>query len=596
MTATLSWQSTWPELHRARRVIVVVDVVESVRLMQQHEQDVIERWRQFVNQVRTQLLPRHGGRLVKSLGDGLLLEFERVAPALAAALALQPIMAPLNADRSAERAMALRTGIHADDVVIDDLDVYGSGVNVAARLCSMAEPGQIIVSAEVRDQMVAGLDADIEDLGECWLKHLSHPIRAYRIASARPSSSAQAGSPRQRLRPTIAVIPFPMVPADPSHTLLGDALIDELIASLSRSPELTVISRLSTLHFRDRTDVVASVRSHLQADYLVSGRLHVSSGAIRVLVELVETSSGSVVWAGHVQGALNAVFSGDDPLIQDLVRQLSHSLSRRQIDRARMHPFAALDSYCLLMAAVSLLHGVSWSDFDRARQMLEHLIERDRRHPAPHAWLAKWHVLKVQQGWSDNLPQDAQAALACARRALDADPRSALSLAINGFVYGNLLKDLDHAGECHELALSENPNEPLAWLFRGVVHAFKGEGDAAMAATDRALELSPLDPMRYFIDSLSATAALAAGRWQTAIDRAKRSLRLNRNHTSTLRALTIAQVQLGQLEEARATATALMRLEPHLTIKGYLERSPSTGYPTGRLWSQSLAAAGVPAE
>lgn len=595
MTSTISWQSQWPELHRARRAIVVVDVVESVRLMQQHEQDVIERWRRFVNEVRTLWLPRHGGRLVKSLGDGLLMEFDRVAPALAASLDLQKALIPLNSGRSVDSMLELRTGIHAADVVIDDLDVYGSGVNLAARLCGLAEPGQIVVSAEVRDEIVPGMDADVEDLGECWLKHVDEPVRAYRIIGATPTPAWQPTARVRSLRPTVAVIPLAVSHGTPDAALLGDALVDELIASLSRSPELTVISRLSTLSFRGRDDVVAGVRTHLHADYLVSGTLHVSLDKLRLLVELTETASGNVIWAGHLQGEVHAVFTGTDPLIGELAAQLHHSLARRQVERTRSQAFVHLDSYCLLMAAVSLLHGVSWADFERARQMLEHLIERDRHHPAPHAWLAKWHVLKVQQGWSQDMARDAQAALACTRRALDVDPQSALSLAIDGFVHCNLLKDLDTANACQEQALTANPNEPLAWLFLGLVHAFKGEGVQAQTATQRAMALSPLDPMRYFIDSLSATAALAAGQWQTAIEHARRSLRLNRTHTSTLRALTIAQVQLGLSDEARSTAATLMRLEPQLTIKRYLERSPSHGYPTGVLWSESLAAAGVPA-
>ena len=173
----------WPALQRQRRAIVVVDVVESVRLMQANEADVIDRWRRFVNEVRTQVLPVHGGRLVKSLGDGLLLEFEGVPAAVAASLDIQRRIAPFNAGRLGDAVMGLRIGVHLADVVVDDVDIYGAGVNLAARLATLARSDDVVVSAQVRDDLVQGLDADFEDLGECFPKHIPEPVRAYRVGS-----------------------------------------------------------------------------------------------------------------------------------------------------------------------------------------------------------------------------------------------------------------------------------------------------------------------------------------------------------------------------------------------------------------------------
>jgi adenylate cyclase len=289
------------------------------------------------------------------------------------------------------------------------------------------------------------------------------------------------------------------------------------------------------------------------------------------------------------------VLSGESELVSRIIEEVSGAVLRRQLERARTEPLASLESYTLLMAAVSLMHRTAPADFERAHVMLEHLIERNRRHPVPHAWLAKWHVLKVQQGWSADLKRDAALALDSTRRALDDDPHCSLALAIDGSVHCNLLKDFDTAAQRYELALSVNPNESLAWLFTGTLHAFKGEGEAAVTAAERALKLSPLDPMRYFFESLAATAALSAGQYEKTIALAKHSLRLNRTHTSTLRATAIAQVQLGRIDEARATVHALLALEPKLTVSNYLERSPSSAFATGKLWSDSLRAAGVPA-
>jgi tetratricopeptide (TPR) repeat protein len=226
--------------------------------------------------------------------------------------------------------------------------------------------------------------------------------------------------------------------------------------------------------------------------------------------------------------------------------------------------------------------------------MLEALTERVPRQPIPWAWFAKWYVLRVQQGWSSDPAVDTKLALDCGRRALDADPQCSLALAMSGFVHTNLLRRLDIAEEHYDLALRVNPNDSLACLLKGTLHAFKGEGKIATEHTQRALRLSPLDPHRYFYDSLAATAALSAGHYKRAVDLAKRSLRANRTHTSTFRALAISQWQLGLHDDARKTVSELLRLEPSLTISRYRQRHPSSGFETGKIWSNALQGAGVP--
>jgi tetratricopeptide (TPR) repeat protein len=254
-----------------------------------------------------------------------------------------------------------------------------------------------------------------------------------------------------------------------------------------------------------------------------------------------------------------------------------------------------LEISTLLMSAIVLMHRGVADDFNRARDMLEVVIERARRQALPHAWLAKWHVLRFNRGWTDDRSGEANVALECTRRALDADPECSLALTIDGFAHTNLLKQLDVAQQRYALALSVNPNDSLAWLLKGTLHAFEGEGEEAVDATERALRLSPLDPLRYFYESLGATAALSAGRYERAVELAQRSLRVNRTNTSTLRALAIAQSLLGNVEAARLTVGEVLAIEPTLTVQRYLERSPSGAYKTGKIWSEALRQAGLPA-
>ena len=577
------------------RTVLVVDVVESVRLIEENEDDAIRRWRQLVDYVAHELLPAHGGRLVKSLGDGLMLEFPSVDPAMKAAFAVQRMCESANAGIPSERHILLRMGMHMGELIADDHDVYGRSVNLTARLTALAGPGEIVVSAEVRDQLTAALDAELEDLGECHLKHVQHPVRAYRVGPPGAWPVIAPGSASTvELRPTIAVIPFTARGTDPEHQVIGEVLADEVIAALSRTPELNVISRLSTTTFRGRDAPLGEVSGRLNADYVLSGAYRVVGGKVVLVAELAEARSSRILWGKSVKGRVGAIVAGDDEMIDMLVAEVSSGIIARELDRARSGSLPTLESYTLLMGAIVLMHRASGRDFERAREMLDAVIERARRQAAPHAWLANWHVLRFNRGWSQDAAKDAQLALDCTKRALDTDPRCSLALTVDGFVHTNLLKQLDIGQERYGRALEVNPNESLAWLLKGTLHAFKGEGELAIEGTERALKLSPLDPLRYFYESLAATAALSAGRYERAIELAQRSLRANRVHTSTLRALAIAQSQLGRIEDARRTVGQLMALDPTLTVSHYLERSPSAAYETGRLWSEALRRAGVP--
>jgi adenylate cyclase len=579
---------------RVIRVVLFVDLFESVRLMENDEDDTVARWRRLVECVEHEILPAYEGRLVKSMGDGLLLEFPRVPPAVAAAFAIQKRCNDANTGMPSERHMLLRMGQHLGYLIADQHDVYGQSVNLASRLTTLAGPGEIVVSAAVRDQLTPVLDADVEDLGECYLKHVHEPIRAFRVGppSERPVIAPRSATPE--LRPVVAVIPFTARGTEPEHLLFGEVLADEVISALSQSADLHVISRLSTTAFRGRGATLDEVSAQLHAHYVLSGAYRVSGKRLVVAVELADAKSGHIAWSKSMSAEVANVLRGDDELIEAIVVETSRAMMAYELKRAQARALPTLESYTLLLGAIALMHRLSMQDFDRAREMLQALIDRVPRQAVPHAWLAKWHVLRVQQGWSDDPRLDTSLAQSCTRRALDLDPRCALALTIDGFVHTNLLKQFDVAEQRYDLALSVNPSESLAWLLKGTLHAFKGEGAQAVEGTDHARRLSPLDPLRYFYDSLSATAALSAGLYEQAIELAQRSLRLNRAHTSTFRALAISQWELGRFDDARKTVAELMRIEPSLTVSRYLERSPSSAFPTGSIWSNALRQAGVP--
>lgn len=582
------------DIARVVRTVLVADVVESVRLMQADEAGTVQRWRSFVDHVLHKLLPGHDGRLVKSLGDGLMLEFPQVSTAVAVAFAMQEAVAHLNSGVPLELRIHLRIGLHVSPLVVDEHDIYGHGVNLAARLTTLAGPGEIVVSADVRDQLTPALDADIEDLGECYVKHLQHPVRAFRVGAPGEQPVIEFGNLDGDLKPTIAVIPFSARSADPNDDVLGQILAEEIISVLSQSPDLHVVSRLSTTAFCGRNASLDTLNTHLHANYVLSGSYHVAGDRVTLKTELADARSSQVAWSKSLKGSVKGVVEGKDSLTAHLVEEVCTAMTLNEMQRAQGHALPTLESYTLLLGGIALMHRLSPRAFIRARAMLQALIDRSPRVATPYAWLAKWHVLRVQQGWSEDPAEDARIALDCTRRALDNDPTCSLALAVEGFAQANLLKRLDTAESRYELALSVNPNDSLAWLLLGTLHAFRGEGKQAVRDTRHALKLSPLDPLRYFYDSLAATAALSAQQYPRAIELAKRSLRLNCTHTSTLRALAISQWHYGAFDDARATVQQLLRLDPGFTISKYRERSPASGFPTWKPWSEALKAAGVP--
>jgi adenylate cyclase len=579
---------------RPGRGLVVIDLVESVRLFERDEAGTAARWHAAVGEVE-HALPGFGGRLVKSLGDGLLLEFDTAPGAVACALRIPAI---LGGGASGAEPLAVRIGVHEADVLADRRDIYGNGVNLCARLASLAGPGEVVASAQVRDLLVDSVDADLEDLGECFLKHVAGAVRAFKLnaSSARRTATTPMPSvaPAEPLQPTVAVFPLRASVGDADPSLLGRVIADEVNAALSVSPDIRVISRMSVDGLAGRELDPQACRSLLGAHFVLTGSVRVAGDRLVALPELVETRSGRVLWAESVRGGVADLLAGDGELVHRMVSQVRSAVLLHEVARARFQPLPTLESYALLMGGIALLHRASREDFQRSYALLDTLRERHARQSSLHAWIAKWHVLNVAQDWSADPLEDTRRAQDAARRAIDLDDRNSVALAIDGLVNTSLLKRLDVGMQRYEAAVEANANDGLAWALKGTLHAFRGEPQAAVQGTRRALALSPLDPLRYFYETLAATAELSAGHWDEVIALASQSLRRNRSHTSTWRSLAIAQVESGRLDAARATVSELMTLDPQFTIERYRRWTPSIDFDTGRRWADALARAGVP--
>lgn len=578
-----------PGVHQ-RLAVLVADLVESVRLMQESEQQAIARWRGFVDEVRRHLLPRHRGRLVKSLGDGLLVVLPDASLACRCAGEMQTAISRRNAGLDPKQQMALRIGIHVADVVVDDIDVYGAGVNLTARLASLGRPGDVVLSSEARDGLLPLRDPEVEDLGNCYLKHFAEAVRAWRTTSASLEHVAYPASIALPL-PSVAVIPLAedALESRPSSHAVGVA--DELSSCLARFSTLLVISRPSIGVAVEQRLRPSEGFALLGVSWIAEVRSRPSGATLQVMVTLRGvTGSTSLELTTTMLTNRGGGYSED---LEGLARSIANALAQEVVAAESHQPLPNVESQALMLAAIYRMHRMSREESERAKLVLDELAARHPRAPEPHAWCAKWHMLRVAQGWSTDSSEEAARASYHVRRALDAHPDHPLALAIHGQTQAYEYGRLELADELLRRAVVRGPNEPLAWMFLSNLQAHQGCGREAMAAGDRALALSPLDPTRFLLEMFAAQAALCAGEPERAGRLAAASLRHNGMHLPTYPAFIIAHVLSGDVASAREAAGRYLRLSPEASASRYASRfrGPQN---QGRLFAEALISAGVP--
>jgi tetratricopeptide (TPR) repeat protein len=332
----------------------------------------------------------------------------------------------------------------------------------------------------------------------------------------------------------------------------------------------------------------------LGVQYVLSGSVQTAHPRALFVAELADTRDGRIVWSERFDGDLADVFAMQGELARKVAQSMMPVVRSIELKRARITSFEDLDAYGMTLRGVELMHRLSPEDFMQARQAFETAIERNPVSPAPHAWLAKWHILRVLAGMSETPNEDFAAATAAAARALACDAEDSLALAVDAFVTAWSQHDLNTAEQRLAHALVANPNEPLAWLHSGITHAWRGRGGEAVECTDRALTLSPLDPMMYYFNSLAGMANFVAENYDRAIDLSMRSLRENSLHTPTLRTLAAAFVLSGRRDEGREAMARLLELEPRLTAHVVQTRYPGRDSSHAGRFIDALVEAGLP--
>ncbi|SFH60413.1 hypothetical protein [Albimonas pacifica] len=431
-------------------------------------------------------------------------------------------------------------------------------------------------------ELLAGIDLPDADGFEDWLRQARQGRRRRPVPPpARPWSAE------------VVVLPLLSAGYAAAPSPLGDLVSEDVARRLGRTGVLDVVSHLSAREFV-RQGSGLPLASSLGAAFVVCGRVLQTSPRIDCEIDLHDIAAGRFVWSRRFLCAADEPFERPDSISAGIAQAVFATLAGRAVEQARALPLEQLSGRELTVAAIRLMHRSAPGEFLEAGRLLSHALGRDPRQAATHAWLGKWHVMRVQRSLSEAPRQDQDAALRHAARALDADPDATLAHAVTGFVHSHLMRDFTAAETHFSAARAIVPSDAFSTLLLGAVRAFQDRPAEAIELTERARSLSPLDPERYHYDSLGATAYLCGRRFQEALDLAQTSLKANRNHPSTRRVEIIALQMLDRGDEARSAARALMELEPGLTIDRYLARHPAAESASGQEFARALAAAGVP--
>jgi TolB-like protein len=410
------------------------------------------------------------------------------------------------------------------------------------------------------------------------------------VDQAKPKATAPLSGPQ----PSIAVMPFRDLSDENAHLLIGDGLVEDLIQALSRVPNLFVISRLSSLAFRDQDRLPQDIGDALGVQYVLSGSIRVIGDRLRLTVELTDAGSGGVLWTSKLDEQFSDLLEVQERLAYSIIRRVGLHVHRAELRRARTKRLDDLGAYELFLRAQENMHNSSRAVFDTAEQLFDEAIARDPGYATALAWRAYWHALRVGQGWSPDMARDTAQAEHFARQALDCDNAEPMAFAVYGLIAAYLHKDFERAFQSFGIALDLNPNSAPAWLWSAAARAWMGEGPRAIEEINRAIALSPYDPLIYLYSSTGAMAYLADEQYNRSIEYALRTLRENKTFTSAYRTLVIASQLAGKAQQAQRAVQQLLILEPGLTVEKFRNRYPGSAAPQAELYCNALAKAGVP--
>jgi adenylate cyclase len=552
---------------RRLAAIFAADVAGYSRLIGEDEAGTLGRLKAVRARVIDPAIAKHRGRIVKTTGDGILVEFGSVVDALRCATEVQSAMAERNSAAQPETLIEFRIGINVGDIVVEDGDIFGDGVNVAARLEALADPGGICVSARVQEDTAGRLDITFDDMGEQSLKNIARPVRVYRVrltsTETTPKATPSVGAPLLALpdKPSIAVLPFANMSNDPEQEFFADGIAEDIITALSRYPSLFVIARNSCFTYKGRAVDVKQVGRELGVRYVLEGSLRKAGNRIRVSAQLVEAETGNHVWAERYDRDLADIFAVQDEITEAVTIAIAPAIAEAEQQRAMRKPPGSLDAWAAYQRGLWHLSKVTVEDFAVAQELFERGIKADPTFAGCYSGLAlaKLQASAVYQSLDANDAQSSAEALArqaVARDSADAEARSCLGWALQarGELEGAVM-EIDHA-----LAIS--PNLAVAHAQRGATLIFIGRPKEGLRAIETSIRLDPRDPFSAIRLLHIACGLYFSGEYEATVEAAKRLSRSYPNFPMIHRWSAAALGQLGRKAEAKEALNKAIHLAP----------------------------------
>ena len=544
---------------RRLAAILAADVAGYSRLIGADESGTLQALKAIRAELIDPKIASHNGRLVKTTGDGLLVEFSSVVDALQCAIEVQAGMAQRNVNAPTDKRIEFRIGINVGDVVVEDGDIFGDGVNIAARLEALAEPGGICVSARVQEDAVGKLDLAFADMGEQQLKNIARPVRAYRVAT-RPASAPQPETPALPLpdKPSIAVLPFANITGDPAQDYFADGMVDEIITALSRIRWLFVIAQNSSFSYKGQSPDVKQVGRELGVRYVLEGSVRKAGGRVRITAQLIDTTTGVHLWADRFDGSLEDVFELQDQVAISVAGVIEPTLQAAETARSANRPTTDLTAYDLYLRG----HALFWASARNVREalrLLEKAIERDPRYGPALAWAAVcYHRLRLL-GSIDDREGDRLKGTAFARRALEVAGDDPVIIANAAFALGFFGEDIGAMIALVDRALALNSSYARGWHLSGNLRVYAGQLEIALEHLETAIRLSPRARVGTSLGQIGL-AHFFCRRFDQALPKLLIASQEDPSHPQTLRYLAACYAQLGRVAEARDVVKLLLSL------------------------------------
>jgi TolB-like protein/class 3 adenylate cyclase len=590
---------------RRLAAIVAADVVGYSRLMGRDESGTLARLRKNRAEHLEPVLAKYGGRLVKLTGDGALIEFASAVDALSAAIEFQQGMAEANADQTTDNALVFRMGLHLGDLIVDGDDLYGDGVNVAARLEGEAPAGGIVISRTVHEAVIGRVKAIFDDLGNLALKNIERLVQAFRVkwepSDWQPSVTAEmnaapATGPQPLPlpdKPSIAILPFQNMSGDPEQEYFADGVVEEIIMALSRFKSLFVIARNSSFAYKGKSPDVRQVGRELGVRYVLEGSVRKAGNRLRITAQLIDATSGAHTWADRFEGALEDVFALQDEVTVKVIAAIAPRVERAEIERARRRPSSNTDAYDCYLRGLSCLSPVSADSTNEAMRLFTQASTLDPDYAVAYAMTMWCHANLIGYGLVGDIEQEKSEVTRLWRIVTRLGAEDDVALAQAAWAVAIVLRDLTSARQLVDRALDLNPNLAAAWTTNGWINIWLGHPEIALEHLARARRLDPgqvsANPKWVAI----ATAYFFLGRYEEALAVAEQMLRHSPDQIPGLRIGAASAALAGRSEVAHRLAAHLRTLNPAYTVSRLKDSSPHQKADLEK-YAQGLRLAGLP--